>query len=229
MLLGLDGSLKVLRSEQPRILGVFYLPFRLILVALPSFQLFGVIKTPEELIVFTAAVVDIGSLSGLKLGRNLRLRLGNSLIQFVAVIALFVLLLLLSLFEDLLGCGELEDRLRRGRARQILVRVEASDRSDIGDVGQLEEVVRLRSGEAILAVVLHEEARLVSIPVLAVSIGIFTLGVVVSAVAVVPVLQPQLFRHRRKSDALRQVRKGINETTLLVVAVVEAAAVAKLA
>jgi hypothetical protein len=168
---------------------------------------------PEDLNV-SATVVDIGSVSDLKFGHNLRFRLSNSLVKLlslvllllIAFVALFILLLLLSLFKDLLRCGELEDRLRRGRARQILVRVEATDRSDVGDVGKLEEVVRLRSGEAILTEVLHEEARLVSIPVLAVSVGILPLAVVVSAVVPAAVLQPQLFWHRRKSDAFWQVR-----------------------
>lgn len=168
---------------------------------------------PEDLNV-SATVVDIGSVSDLKFGRNLRFRLSNSLVKLlslvllllIAFVALFILLLLLSLFKDLLRCGELEDRLRRGRARQILVRVEPTDRSDVGDVGKLEEVVRLRSGEAILTEVLHEEARLVSIPVLAVSVGILPLAVVVSAVVPATVLQPQLFWHWRKSDAFWQVR-----------------------
>lgn len=233
-LLGLDGSLHLLHSRHSRIIGAIYLPFRLILVTLPSFQLFGVILAPEGLNFLTATVVDIGS-SGdiveLNDGGLLGLQLSDSLVDFFSLIRLLLTLGGLRLLEDLLGRGELEDRLRRRRARQVLVRVEATDRCDVGNVRQLEEIVRLRRGaEAILPEVLHEVAGLVSIPVLAIFVGSVPLTVVVSAVVVAAtVLQPELFGHRRQSDAFWQVRQRIDEATLLFFVVVEAAAVTKLA
>jgi hypothetical protein len=236
VLLGLDGSLRLLHSQHSRIIGAMDLPVGLILVTLPSFQLFGVFLAPEGFNFLTATVVDIGSgcdIVELNDGGLLGLQLSDS---FVDLFSLFRLLLTLGgglrLLEDLLGRGELVDRLRRRRARQILVRVEATDRCDVGNIGQLEEIVRLRRGaEPILTVVLDEVAGLVSIPVLAIFLsGVIPLAVVVSTVVVAAtVLQPELFGHRREGDAFWQVRQRIDELTLLFFVVVEAAAVAKLA
>jgi len=136
----------------------------------------------------------------------------------------------LVLFEDFLRRSEGVDRLRRRRARKILVRVEATNRSDIGNVGQLEEIVLLLAEltDALIAKVLREEAWLVCLPVLTILSVPF--AIVVSAVVVTAaMLQSELFRHRRKSDSLGQVRKWIDEAALLILVVVEAAAVAKLA
>jgi len=116
------------------------------------------------------------------------------------------------LLEDLLRGGESVGRLRRRRSWQILRRVEASDRGNISDISQLEEIGRMLSelGDALIDKVRVE---------------------VVASSVVVPAagLHSELLRHRRKSDSLGQVRKRINEVTLLRVLVEEAAAVAKLA
>lgn len=128
----------------------------------------------------------------------------------------------LGLLKDLSGRGELEDRLRRRRARQILVRVEAADRCNVDDVGQLEEVVLLLLTELRDAVVVREEARLV-LPVLAI------LLLRVLLVPVATLLEPELLRHGRQGDALGQIRQRIDELALFRLAVVKAAAVAELA
>lgn len=163
-------------------------------------------------------VSRVGSLSslnnlGLALVSN-GLCLGDDLISTV--------LGRLGLLEDLSGRGELEDRLRRRRARQILVRVEAADRRNVDDVGQLEEVVLLLLAELGDAVVVREEARLV-LPVLAI------LLLRVLLVPVATLLEPELLRHGRQGDALRKIRQRIDELALFRLAVVEAAAVAELA
>jgi hypothetical protein len=166
-------------------------------------------------------VSRVGSLSslnnlGLALVSN-GLCLNDDLIDHVSTI-----LGRLGLLEDLSGRGELEDRLRRRRARQILVRVEAADRRNVDDVGQLEEVVLLLLAELGDAVVVREEARLV-LPVLAI------LLLRVLLVPVATLLEPELLRHGRQGDALRQIRERVDELALFRLAVVEAAAVAELA
>ena len=128
----------------------------------------------------------------------------------------------LGLLKDLSGRGELEDRLRRRRARQILVRVEAADRCNVDDVGQLEEVVLLLLAELGDPVVVREEARLV-LPVLAI------LLLRVLLVPVATLLEPELLRHGRQGDALRKIRERVDELALFRLAVVEAAAVTELA
>jgi len=166
-------------------------------------------------------VSRVGSLSslnnlGLALVSN-GLCLNDDLIDHVSTI-----LGRLGLLEDLSGRGELEDRLWRWRARQILVRVEAADRRNVDDVGQLEEVVLLLLAELGDAVVVREEARLV-LPVLAI------LLLRVLLVPVATLLEPELLRHGRQRDALRQIRERVDELALFRLAVVEAAAVAELA
>jgi len=142
------------------------------------------------------------SLDGFNGGRFLSLV--NSLVNLGVLVLLFGSL---GLLEDLSRRGELEDRLRRRRARQVLVRVEATNRSDVSDVSQLEEVVLLAElSDAILTIVLLEVTLLV-VPVLAFLVGVVALAIVVSALIVpATVLHPELFRHRRKGDALGQIR-----------------------
>jgi len=149
-----------------------------------------------ETLNYHATVVDIfGSNGGLN---SLRRRLSGD--GFVDL-SLFLRLVLL---EDFLRRGEGVGRLRRRRARQILVRVEAPNRGDIGNVGELEEVARLLSELALITEVLRIEGLVVA-PVLAILCG--PLASVVSAVVVTTaMLHSKLFRHRRKSDSLGQVR-----------------------
>ena len=153
--------------------------------------------------------MDIGgsesSLGGVNEGNLLSRLSDDSLVDLRILVLLFGSL---GLLEDLLGRGELEDRLRRRRARQILIRVEATDCRDVGNIGQLEEIVLLRElADAVLTEVLLEVALLVGIPVLALLIVGVTVAIVVPAVVVpATVLQPELFRHGRQRDALGQVR-----------------------
>lgn len=152
---------------------------------------------------------------GLALISN-RLRLSDGLVDPVSA-----LLGRLGLLKDLSGCGELVDRLRGRRARQILVRVEAADRCNVGDIGQLEEVVLLLA-ELGDAVAVREEARLV-LPVLAV------LLLCVLLVPVAALLEAELLWHGRQGDTLGQIRERVDELAPLSLVVVEAAAVAELA
>lgn len=144
------------------------------------------------------------------------LRLSDGLVDPVSA-----LLGRLGLLKDLSGCGELVDRLRGRRARQILVRVEAADSCNVGDIGQLEEVVLLLA-ELGDAVAVREEARLV-LPVLAV------LLLCVLLVPVAALLEAELLWHGRQGDTLGQIRERVDELAPLSLAVVEAAAVAELA
>ena len=90
----------------------------------------------------------------------------------------------LVLFKDFLRHSEGVGRLRRRRARQILVWVEASNRSDVSNVGQLEEIALLLAelADALIVKVLREVARLVCLPVLTI-FGV-PFAIVLSAVVV---------------------------------------------
>ena len=124
----------------------------------------------------------------------------------------------LGLLEHLLGRGERVDRLRRRRASEIFVRVEATNRGNVSDVRQLEEVV----DHALVAVVLRGKVTgLVDVPVIAL---VVTLAVEVPAAIV---LHPELIGHRWESHTFRQVGQRIGQLPLVSVVVVEAAVVAK--
>lgn len=191
-------------------------------MALPSFQPFGFFAASESFnFVHVNTVVDIASsessLGSFNEGRFVGL-FRRRLVDLRILVLLFGGL---GLFEYLLRRGELLDRLRRRRALQVLVRIEAADRSDVIDVRQLNEVLLTELRDAVL-----NEA----IPVLALLVGDVALASVVSAVEVpAAVFLPELSRHRRQSDALGYVRERVNELATFRLFVVKAAAVAILA
>lgn len=120
----------------------------------------------------------------------------------------------LGLRELLLRSGEVGVRLRRGR--QVLVGIEATDSSDVSNIGELQETARL-----ILVVV-------VAIGIIATLAGIIVGVVVISVVLVTSVSAmvlalgiAHLLRHRRQSHTFRQVGKRIDEASLLFLVVVE--------
>lgn len=221
ILLDLDGSLRLLNSPLLRI-DALKLPVRVILAACASLQLFRAVLDPKDL-KFGATAVDFDdSLGGLDgggrfLGGN---RLSDCFVDLSLLLdlRLFLAFNRLVLLEDLLRRGELVGRLRRRRARQVLGRVEATDRGDVGNVDQLEIIVLL--AELADSVILREVTLLVDVA------GTIVVPALVVATAV---LQPKLLRRRRQSDALGQVRKGIDELALLFRAVVETAGVTELA
>ena len=166
-------------------------------------------------------VIERSSVHLFALGNSLNdgLRLSSHFVDLVDLRRLVFLTLLsgLRLFEDLLRCSELVDGLRWRRTRQVLVGVEPTDRRDVGNVGELEELA-----DALV----REEAGLVG-PVLAVIH--YAGAVVVSAMIVPAVLELDLGRHRRESDALGQIRERVCQSAHVLIAVVEAAVLTKLA
>ena len=122
--------------------------------------------------------------------------------------------------ELLLRSSEVGIRLRG--AGQVLVGVEATDGGNVSDVGQLQEVAGLIA--VVIAIAIVVALRIV--------VGVALVSVLVTSVAPAVVLAlgvAHLFGHGRERDTLGQVRKRIDETSLLSLVVVERAGIAELA
>jgi len=139
-----------------------------------------------------------------------------------------VVLLLAGFLKGSSGLSEAEG-LRSRRTVQVLARVESTDGGNVSQVGQLEEVVLLLAKGAHATLVVGIEVAVVTL-VSEVSVVVpVALALMVSVVSTVAAVDSDSLRHRRESDALWEVGKRIDESSLLVVAVVEGAVLAKLA
>jgi hypothetical protein len=122
--------------------------------------------------------------------------------------------------ELLLGSSEVGIRLRS--TGEVLVRVETTDGGNVSDVGKLKEV-------AGLIVVVIAVRVVVALRIVASGVLVSILLTSVAPAVVLAFRVAHLLGHGRQRNTLRQVRKRINEASLLSLVVIERAGVTELA